>query len=117
MYIGSTLRDNQHNTLPPFKKGTIPTSHIDDGNESDDPFGPPDTDPSPNSFLESLQQNYTGDIEVVAKKLSETSTTPLDWFVYLLSGLDLTLTRVGFWRSRFNRACHQRSLPGIITTC
>lgn len=77
MRIGSALRDNQHDTLPPFRKRTLPASPVDDGSDSDDPFAPPDVNASPNSFLEFIQRRSTGSVKVTAEKSTEISTTPV----------------------------------------
>jgi chromosome segregation ATPase len=90
MHIGSVLRDDQGDTLSPFKKRTLPTSRVGNGNELDDPFGPSDVNASPNSFLESIQQQSTGN---VPRGHSEVSPTQVSLFVRFLPHSDLTLVQ------------------------
>ena len=88
MYIGSTLGDNQEDSLPSFRTRAFPASRVDDENESDNPFGPPSVVTSPNSFLESIQQHLTDD-RVMPK-------TPVSYSVCSLSYSSLVLTRTRF---------------------
>ena len=91
MHIGSALRNNHRDTFPPFGGRALPTSRTDGGDESDDPFGPPDTDLSTNSLLGSIQRHFTGTTAI--PKSSEVYTTPVSYSIYPLFYSDLTLVR------------------------
>lgn len=94
MHIVSTLPDDCHNTLPPIKKRTLLASHMDDGDESEDPFGPLDVGSNPNLFSEYTQQLSTGDS--ATPKPSELSTTLVGCLLYPLSYSNITLEYARF---------------------